>query len=602
MSSAIPTRRVTRATANRTAVLRDKENATARPGRTAASRAKPPSSQSAADKPENVKPPGLSRATSSTAATRAKSVGVAAPQVDPAAQGKRKRAALGEVPKPENKAKLSIAPGTTDPKGKERVKEIKEKFEGVVLKQTTTTTTVRRPLRTVVDSTTTTTAVAATRRTRSTTTGTSQAQPSHGKHLEVLRENDEDAMAVDPPHPAPIPSPQRFVAAREPTRANGAATSRVPRRVSARSLKQEEDEEEEHRVHKKRRTSSDIPDVAAMHEEEVENAVIPKEEAEADPEGDQWDDLDAEDADDPLMVSEYVVEIFEYLKEVEQTTMPNPNYMANQKDLAWKMRGILTDWLIQVHSRFRLLPETLFLCVNIIDRFLSARVVSLAKLQLVGITCMFIAAKVEEIVAPSASNFLYCADSSYTESEILQAERYVLKTIDWNLSYPNPIHFLRRISKADDYNVQVRTIGKYLLEVQCLEWRLIAAPPSLLAAASIWLARLILGFSDWTPNLAHYSSYRERDIIPTANLMLNYVLKPVRHQSFYKKYASKKFLKASIFVRDWALERWEEGSQVDLEVELPALKAIIQEQRAMEEQVLAAQANGGADSEGEAFK
>lgn len=182
---------------------------------------------------------------------------------------------------------------------------------------------------------------------------------------------------------------------------------------------------------------------------------------------------------------------------VQQTTMPNPNYMANQKDLAWKMRGILTDWLIQVHSRFRLLPETLFLCVNIIDRFLSARVVSLAKLQLVGITCMFIAAKVEEIVAPSASNFLYCADSSYTETEILQAERYVLKTIDWNLSYPNPIHFLRRISKADDYNVQVRTIGKYLLEIQCLEWRLIAAPPSLLAAASVWLARLILGYSDW---------------------------------------------------------------------------------------------------------
>lgn len=171
--------------------------------------------------------------------------------------------------------------------------------------------------------------------------------------------------------------------------------------------------------------------------------------------------------------------------------------MENQKDLAWKMRGILNDWLIQVHSRFKLLPETLFLCVNIIDRFLSARVVSLAKLQLVGVTCMFIAAKVEEIVAPSAKNFLYCADASYVENQILLAERYVLKTIDWNLSYPNPIHFLRRTSKADDYNIQVRTIAKYLMEIQCLEWRLIAAPPSLLSAAAIWFARIILGFLDW---------------------------------------------------------------------------------------------------------
>jgi hypothetical protein len=177
--------------------------------------------------------------------------------------------------------------------------------------------------------------------------------------------------------------------------------------------------------------------------------------------------------------------------------MPNPNYMESQKELAWKMRGILTDWLIQVHQRFRLLPETLFLAVNIIDRFLSARVVSLAKLQLVGVACMFIAAKVEEIIAPSAGNFLYCADSSYTETEILQAEKYILKTLDWNMSYPNPMHFLRRISKADEYNVKVRTLGKYLLEISVLEWRLIAAPPSLLAAASIWLARIMLHREDW---------------------------------------------------------------------------------------------------------
>jgi G2/mitotic-specific cyclin 1/2 len=177
--------------------------------------------------------------------------------------------------------------------------------------------------------------------------------------------------------------------------------------------------------------------------------------------------------------------------------MPNPNYMESQKELAWKMRGILSDWLIQVHVRFRLLPETLFLCVNVIDRFLSARVVSLAKLQLVGITSMFIASKFEEIVAPSVKHFLRCADASYTESEILQAERYVLKTLDWNLSYPNPVHYLRRVSKADEYDVKVRTVAKYLLEIGCVEWRLIAAPPSLMAAASLWLARLVLGRGSW---------------------------------------------------------------------------------------------------------
>ena len=59
------------------------------------------------------------------------------------------------------------------------------------------------------------------------------------------------------------------------------------------------------------------------------------------------------------------------------------------------------------------------------------------------------------------------------------------------------MHFLRRISKADDYDLKSRTMGKYLLEVGTLEWRLLATPPSLVAAAAIWLSRLILGNDKW---------------------------------------------------------------------------------------------------------
>ncbi|KAG6369409.1 hypothetical protein JVT61DRAFT_14891 [Boletus reticuloceps] len=55
------------------------------------------------------------------------------------------------------------------------------------------------------------------------------------------------------------------------------------------------------------------------------------------------------------------------------------------------------------------------------------------------------------------------------------------------------MHFLRRIGKADHYDVEAQTISKYLLEVGALEWQLLATPLSLMVAASIWLARLILG-------------------------------------------------------------------------------------------------------------
>lgn len=50
------------------------------------------------------------------------------------------------------------------------------------------------------------------------------------------------------------------------------------------------------------------------------------------------------------------------------------SYMKKQPEITEKMRAILIDWLIQVHLRFGLLAETLYLTVTIIDRYLSVRV------------------------------------------------------------------------------------------------------------------------------------------------------------------------------------------------------------------------------------
>jgi len=262
--------------------------------------------------------------------------------------------------------------------------------------------------------------------------------------------------------------------------------------------------------------------------------------------------LDEEDLDDPLMAAEYATEIFEYLRDLECNSIPNPNYMEHQDDLEWKTRGILVDWLIEVHTRFHLLPETLFLAVNIIDRFLSEKVVQLERLQLVGITAMFIASKYEEVLSPHVANFSHVADDGFTVSEILSAERFILSTLNYDLSYPNPMNFLRRISKADNYDIQSRTIGKYLMEISLLDHRFMQYRPSHVAAASMYLSRMILDRGEWDATIAYYAGYTEEEIEPVFELMVDYLARPVIHEAFYKKYASKKFLKASLLTRQWA--------------------------------------------------
>lgn len=264
--------------------------------------------------------------------------------------------------------------------------------------------------------------------------------------------------------------------------------------------------------------------------------------------------LDPEEARDASMVAEYASDIFEYMACCERESMANPNYMDFQDEIQWHMRTTLIDWLLQVHMRYHMLPETLWIAVNLVDRFLSARIVSLAKLQLVGVTAMFIAAKYEEILAPSVEEFVFMTENGYSREEILKGERIVLSTLDFNVStYCSPYSWVRRISKADDYDIQTRTLCKFLMEVTLLNHCFLRARPSLIAAIGMYLAKRMLG-GVWDDAFVYYSRFSEEQLVPGANLLLEKLIEPGFEEQFvYKKYASKKFLKASIYARNWAL-------------------------------------------------
>ena len=260
----------------------------------------------------------------------------------------------------------------------------------------------------------------------------------------------------------------------------------------------------------------------------------------------EWQDFDEEDFDDPLMVSEYVNEIFPYLYLLEKKMLPDLAYLLKQTQLKPRMRSILVDWLVEMHQRFRLLPETLFLAINIMDRFMSVEVVQIDKLQLLATSSLFIAAKYEEVFSPSVKNYAYFTDGSYTEDEILEAEKYILTVLNFDMNFPNPMNFLRRISKADDYDLQLRTLAKYLLEVTIVDHKFIGVLPSLCSAAAMYIARRILRKDPvWNGNLIHFSGgYHVEDMKECVQLLFNYLLAPIEHDEFFKKYSSRKFMKA----------------------------------------------------------
>lgn len=253
--------------------------------------------------------------------------------------------------------------------------------------------------------------------------------------------------------------------------------------------------------------------------------------------------------------------------------MPSADYMTHQNEITWAMRQTLVDWLLQVHLRYHMLPETLWIAVNIVDRFLTHRTVSLIKLQLVGITAMFIAAKYEEILAPSVDEFVYMAENGYSKEEILKGERIMLQTLEFRIShYCSPYSWMRKISKADDYDIQTRTLSKFLTEVTLLDHNFLRAKPSLVAAVGMYCARRMLD-GDWVsllfairPDLdtnetflfqneafVFYSGYLEEQLVQGHEMLVEKLTeRNFAGQYVYKKYSHRKFLKASKFAVEWA--------------------------------------------------
>ena len=145
---------------------------------------------------------------------------------------------------------------------------------------------------------------------------------------------------------------------------------------------------------------------------------------------------------DLQFAEEYQEEIIPYLLSLEDKKRINPNYMLNQNDINEKMRMILIDWLVEVHLKFKLLPETLFLTINFIDRYLQNNQTPRDKLQLIAVSSLLIACKYEEIYPPEISSFVYITDNAYKKEDILNYEIKILGDLEYDLTYPTPLRFL----------------------------------------------------------------------------------------------------------------------------------------------------------------
>ena len=190
----------------------------------------------------------------------------------------------------------------------------------------------------------------------------------------------------------------------------------------------------------------------------------------------------------PEEIGEYVDQIFHHMLSSEEMHLPTYGYMKSQKDVNEKMRAILVDWLIEVHYKFKLLPETLFITVNIIDRYLEKMEIKRQKLQLLGVTAMWIACKYEEIYAPEIKDFVYITDNAYEQRDILDLEYQVLKALEFNITTPSSFRFLERYAKLINADTKTFNLAWYLVELPLIEYKMLKYKPSLISSSALFVA------------------------------------------------------------------------------------------------------------------
>ncbi|XP_042500856.1 G2/mitotic-specific cyclin-2-like isoform X2 [Macadamia integrifolia] len=280
-------------------------------------------------------------------------------------------------------------------------------------------------------------------------------------------------------------------------------------------------------------TEAILDDIDQMEEVEMEDITL-----------DPVTDIDSCDSKNPLAVVDYIEDIYAHYRKSESSSCVSLTYMEQQFDINQKMRAILIDWLIEVHYKFELMDETLFLTVNLIDRFLAQQTIVRKKLQLVGVTAMLLACKYEEVSVPVVEDLILISDKAYTRKEILEMERLMLNTLQFNMSVPTPYVFMKRFLKVAQSDKKLELLSFFMIELCLVEYEMLRFPPSLLAAAAIYTSQCTLNRTrQWTKTSEWHANYTEFQLLECSKSMvaLHQKAGTGKLTGVYRKYSTLKF-------------------------------------------------------------
>lgn len=216
----------------------------------------------------------------------------------------------------------------------------------------------------------------------------------------------------------------------------------------------------------------------------------------------KWCTVDQTNHAIPSLMSEYAECSFRFWVSRQRYFTQLMSEKIVQKEIVPGMRELLMDWLIQVHNHFTLRSETLHLCAALLDRYLEVRQLPKRHLQLVGLTCLLMACKIEEIYPPEVDHLAQFVGSSPSDErsgaskakdDMLAYEVDILNILQFDVCLPTGLRFLDRLATLASMTRSEKTVAQFLLELQMVDSHIVTGHSHLMrACASLYLSRRVL--------------------------------------------------------------------------------------------------------------
>ena len=254
------------------------------------------------------------------------------------------------------------------------------------------------------------------------------------------------------------------------------------------------------------------------------------------------------------LVDDYGDDIFKYLKKNEKINVCDYSNkdifkLQDKKYYNEKNRSIIYHWLVKNNHKWKLKDDTIYMAMNIMDRYVSKYKSKNLEFQLIAISSYLIASKYEDIYPPYIDELSQICNYIYSNDDIIKKEYEILSGLNFDVLYNSSYKFLTFLhSVVDNQNMKLLYLAQFILEISLDNLDILEYSQSERALAALLVSKKILGIKITWNNLRMYYDYDENKIKTVQKKMiplLNKVMKSKNKNAIFEKFESSKYKSVS---------------------------------------------------------